>query len=128
MLINKNSINVEVEPNEESITLLRLVASYISSFLNFNIDEIDEFKIALTEIINYFKPYWENNKLFKFSFTIENGALFTEINVQINNDKKVILDECSPELIIAKSLLDDLYMSEEIYGNCQVRMIKKKRE
>jgi len=127
MFINKNCINIEVEPNEDSITLLRLVASYISSFVNFDIDEIDEFKIALTEIINYFKPYWENNKLFKFSFTVENGALHTEINIQINNEKKVMLDEYNPELIIAKSLLDDLYMSDKIYGNCQIRMIKKKR-
>jgi hypothetical protein len=128
MLNSKNCINVEIAPNEENLTLLRLIASYVSSFLNFDIDEIDEVKVAITEIINYFKPFWESDVPFKFSISIENGALCTEINAHLISEEKVFIDRCNPELIIAKSLLDELDLDDEMFGNCQIKMLKKKRE
>ena len=128
MLKGKNYINLEIAPNEENLTLLRLIASYVSSFLNFDLDEIDEVKVDITEIINYFQPYWENDVPFRFTISIEDGALYTEINAHLIGERKVFIDKFNPELIIAKSLLDELDLGDEIDGNCQIKMLKKKRE
>jgi len=121
-----NSVNVELIPTDENIKLLRLILSFASECLDFDIDEIDEFKVALTEIVNYLKPYISIDEPFRFSLYHENGMLETEIIARIYKNTFEI-DETSPMFIVARSLLDELAFNNKEDGTFLVRMVKQKR-
>lgn len=122
-----NSVNIELIPTEENIKLLRLILSFASECLDFDIDEIDEFKVALTEIVSYLKPYISTNEPFRFSLYHENNVLETKIIARIYRNSFEI-DETSPMFIVARSLLDELVFNNKEDGTFLVRMVKQKRD
>lgn len=121
-----NFVNVELKPTNENIKLLRLILSFASDCLDFDLDEIDEFKVALTEILSYLKPYLANDVPFKFSLYLEGNMLKAEIITPIQGSS-FRMDECSPMFIVARSLLDELAFVDEEDGAFLVRMVKHKR-
>lgn len=122
-----NSISVELIPTDENIKLLRLILSFASECLDFDIDEIDEFKVALTEIVSFLKPYISNDEPFRFSFYHENNVLETEIAARICGGSSFDIDEASPMFIVARSMLDELAFNDKEDGTFLVRMVKQKR-
>jgi len=122
----RNFVNVELKPTNDNVKLLRLILSFASDCLDFDLDEIDELKVAITEIINYLKPYLTSDAPFKFNFYLEDNILRTEIIAPICSGS-FRMDECSPMFIVARSLLDELVFDEEEDGAFLVRMVKQKR-
>jgi len=103
-----------------------LILSFASECLDFDIDEIDEFKVALTEIVSYLKPYLSIDEPFKLSLYHENDVLETMIIARIYRNSFVI-DETSPVFIVARSLLDELSFNNKEDGTFLVKMVKQKR-
>lgn len=120
-----NFINIEIRPTDDAVRLLRIILSFASDCLDFDLDEIDEVKIAITEIFNYIRNYLSINDTVKFNLFIDKNILKSELFVPLNG-KVFTLNEKSPMFIIANSLLDELLFEEED-GLFSVTMIKQKR-
>jgi hypothetical protein len=47
-----NIITIEMQPTDESLSLIRLIMSYLSQLLDFDIEEIDQIKKSITIILS----------------------------------------------------------------------------
>jgi hypothetical protein len=122
----KSFVNIEIRPTDDAVRLLRLILSFASDCLDFDLDEIDELKVAITEIIGYLRSYLSDDVLVRFSLLLDDDVLRTEIFAPISPES-FSLDERSPMFVLARSLLDELEFNEREDGVFSIRMAKQKR-
>jgi len=109
----ENQLTIEIKPTEEGISLLRLITSYMSNCLDFDIDEIDNLKITITNIINALKPYWILQDKIIFKLLVNKNELHARIVFPSPDREKLLLNIGSKPIKILGSLIDQITFEEE---------------
>lgn len=114
MVIVMDSIKLIIPKKSEYISTIRLTTSSLSNINGFNIDEIEDLKVIVSEVCIYFmnnvisnkKPlqieYFIEDNLFKVVVTDLNDDELTENN-EVNNEMCILIieslsDECNIDL------------------------------
>ena len=109
----ENQLTIEIKPTEEGISLLRLITSYMSNCLDFDIDEIDNLKITITNVINALKPYWIRQDKIIFKLLVNKTELHARIVFPSPDREKLLLNIGSKPIKILGSLIDQITFEEE---------------
>ncbi|HAE43352.1 MAG TPA: hypothetical protein DCG34_10635 [Clostridiales bacterium] len=105
----KDIIQLRIPKNSNYIGISRMTAASIGSRMNFNIDDIEDIKVIVSEISIFFINYLtENQNGFEFEFHIHNDRL--EIDFADLNTGDLIVDENDLSYMIIQSLSDDFHM------------------
>lgn len=105
----KDTIQLRIPKNSNYIGISRMTAASIGSRMNFNIDDIEDIKVIVSEISIFFINYLpENQNGFEFEFHIHSDRL--EIAFADLNTGDLIVDDDDLSYMIIQSLSDDFYM------------------
>ncbi|WP_100065401.1 anti-sigma regulatory factor [Miniphocaeibacter massiliensis] len=99
-----------IENISENISLVRLNSSFIASRINFNVEEIEDIKVSVSEAMNY---QLNLSKTTEVEFILSDNKI--EINVINENIRdKEIVDNSSDEFakMILESLMDEVLFEE----------------
>lgn len=121
-------INVQLELNDVSCSLLRLMSSYIMNTSNFTIDEMDEFKFLLHETLCYVKQNISPIKPVHITFLSAENMIQSTILVEtLTNGNKHYMNQTSQLYQIAKHLLKDFSLDESQDQKMIFTLKKEKR-
>ncbi|MDP3385860.1 MAG: hypothetical protein Q8S24_01395 [Eubacteriales bacterium] len=116
----KDIIQLHIPKNSNYIGIIRMTAASIGSKMNFNVDEIEDIKVIVSEIsiffINYLK---ENQQGFEIDFEIHHDRL--EISFLDLNTGELAVEAEDLSLMIIQSLSDDFQMDA---ANNKAKIIK----
>lgn len=116
----KDIIQLSIPKNSNYIGITRMTAASIGSKMNFNIDDVEDIKVIVSEIsiffINYLK---EDQNGFEIVFQIHSDRL--EIVFSDLNTGELVVDEDDLSLMIIESLSDDFQMD---IGNNKAKITK----
>ncbi len=123
-----HEINVQLELNDLSCSLLRLISSYIMNTSNFTIDEMDEFKFLLHETLCYVKQSITPTKPVCITFLSDEDMIQATILVEtLANGNKHYMNQAIPLYQIAQHLLKDFSMEESQDQKLIFTLKKEKR-
>lgn len=123
----ENQITIEMKPTEEGISLLRLITSYLSNCLDFDIDEIDNLKASITNMINVLKPYWLQQEKIVFKLMLNKNELHARIIFPNPEREKLLLNMESKHFKILGSFIDQITFEEEPnhFAVIHMKMLKR---
>lgn len=105
----KDIIQLRIPKNSNYIGITRMTAASIGSKMNFNIDDIEDIKVIVSEtsilFINYLK---EDKDGFEIEFQIHSDKL--EISFLDLNTGELVVEEEDLSLMIIQSLSDEFQM------------------
>lgn len=123
--VNENdNIKISIPNKPEFVSVVRLTTSAIANRIGFNIEEIDDIKVAIAEACTIMLE----NKSEENNIDIEYILESNKITIVVRNNKSEInleqLDEKGLGLFIIKSLMDKVEINnKQSYG--ELKMIKK---
>lgn len=116
----KDIIQLSIPKNSNYIGITRMTSASIGSKMDFNIDDVEDIKVIVSEIsiffINYLK---EDQNGFEIVFQIHSDRL--EIVFSDLNAGELVVDEDDLSLMIIESLSDDFQMDT---GNNKAKITK----
>lgn len=116
-----DKITLEIPKKSEFISIIRLAASAIVNKLEFNIDEVDDIKIIISEIsVMLIKSIENDSKKLRFEFTLENNSI--KIDVEDLNEGSFNIDKEDLSMLIIESLADEFRVDQ---NNNKVYILKK---
>lgn len=108
----KDIIQLRIPKNSNYIGITRMTAASIGSKMNFNIDDIEDIKVIVSEISIFYINYLKDNHYgFEIEFQIHSDKL--DISFLDLNTGKLDVDEDDLSLMIIQSLSDDFQMDAE---------------
>jgi len=103
---NNEQIKLTLPINAAYVSAARLTASSVANRLNFDIEEIEDIKVAVSEacayIINKFSFNTQND--FKIIFDLSKDCIKISLSIKGNNDIEVDKEEMS--ILVIKALAD----------------------
>jgi serine/threonine-protein kinase RsbW len=131
--INEENVYISLPSKPEYVSIARITSSAIANKMGFNIEEIEDIKVAVGEACNNAVVHGcgENCK-FNVSFTISDNKFIIEIRDEgkgFDIDKCPSPDVCNPResglgIFIIKSLMDDVDVESSPKQGTIIRMIK----
>jgi serine/threonine-protein kinase RsbW len=116
-----DKITLDIPKKSDFISIIRLTTSSIVNKLEFNIDEIDDLKILVSEISVMFIRYIkDDNRNLMFEFTLDEDLI--KIDVTDMNQGLFKIDDDDLSMLIIESLSDDYMVDEE---KKRVTIVKK---
>jgi len=105
----KDIIQLRIPKNSNYIGITRMAAASIGSKMNFNIDDIEDIKVIVSEISIFFINYLKEDKDgFEIEFQIQSDKL--EISFLDLNTGELVVEEEDLSLMIIQSLSDEFQM------------------
>lgn len=117
-------VKLIVPKKSEYISAIRLTTSAISNINGFNIEEIDDIKVILSEICTFFiNSIEKNDNSFEIEFIIEDDGLKVEVT-DLNEGNITEKDKKNNEMciLIIESLVDKYNID---YKNKKIHFEKK---
>lgn len=108
----ENSITIEMKPTNETLSLLRLIISYFSQTLDFNVDDIDNMKELLTKINYILNPNWTKQNKIKIEIDFNSSELNTIIYCNLDGDEKRNLEKCCQSIKYPTILNENIRLKE----------------
>jgi len=137
-LINREMIELSIPHRSEYVSMIRLTVTAIASSMGFDIEEIEDIKVALSEAcsnaIRHGGCSAEENFIVQFireqgSLTISVSDFGKGYSVQTLQDPKLEeLNEGGLGIFIIKSLMDDVKIKTGSSQGTSITMIKNLRE
>lgn len=137
-LINREMIELSIPHRSEYVSMIRLTVTVIASSMGFDIEEIEDIKVALSEAcsnaIRHGGCSAEENFIVQFireqgSLTISVSDFGKGYSVQTLQDPKLEeLNEGGLGIFIIKSLMDDVKIKTGSSQGTSITMIKNLRE
>lgn len=123
-----HEITLFLELDDSNCSLLRMISSYIMNTSNFTIDEMDEFKLLLHEILIYLRRSINIIKPLQITFYSAEDIIQTTISVETpSNDKKYSINQQNNLYQIAQHLLKDFTLDESQDNRLIFTLKKEKR-
>ncbi|MEZ0537940.1 anti-sigma regulatory factor [Caldicellulosiruptoraceae bacterium PP1] len=107
-----NIIKLSIPPKAEYIMIARLTTSGVAARLNFDFEDIEDIKMAISEVLNMF----DLSKLFDeihITYKLQNSFLDIELFIPAYE----MIDNDFAEIIL-KSIIDDVIFTKEPNGYC----------
>lgn len=121
---NKISLTMPIDP--AYVSAARLTASSIANRMNFDIDEIEDIKAAVSEASTYVIKHClpsENSDL-KISFEIFDNEM--KIVILVEQTAKISIDANDMGLLMIKALIDEFdYKYSDKESHTMLTMVKK---
>ncbi len=126
-------ITINLPCKKEFVVVARMTATVVASKLNFNIEEIEDIKIAVSEACNNAIQHSRGEEdFFNVVYTVDDQAICIEI---VDNGKGFNLDEYQkPDLdelkgnglgiFIMRSLMDEVVIESQPNTGTVVKLIK----
>ncbi|MCD5413891.1 MAG: ATP-binding protein [Clostridiales bacterium] len=128
-----HQIKLSIPNKPEYLSVVRLTASGIANRMDFNIEEIEDIKLAVAEACTNAMTHGEKeNSNYNVEFTVEEKRLIIEVNdkgkgCRVENIKKPQpreLEEGGLGIFIIKSLMDKVEISSKLGKGTTIKMIK----
>lgn len=129
--VDRKVIRMELPANPEYVSVARLTVSAISNMIGFNIEEIEDIKVALSEACTNAIKHSQKN-IFQLNFEIGTDRL--EIEVTDEGVGYVIKDLAEPNLqdlkenglglFIIKAFMDDVEIESDVGKGTRICMTK----
>ncbi len=129
----KDNISIKIPSQSKYISVARLVASLIASHMEFDLEAVDDIKVAVGEACNNVIIHSDNNNEFNVNFIVDKNELLIEIQdfgkgFIVDNYMEPDID--NPQggglgLFIIKELMDDMVINSEIGKGTKITMSKK---
>ncbi len=103
---SSEQIKLTLPVNAAYVSAARLTASSVANRLNFDIEEIEDIKVAVSEACTYIiKKYSsEKERNFKIEFTLSNDNI--TISISVDNKENIKIDKEEMSLLVIKALMD----------------------
>lgn len=131
--LNEESIDISLPSKPEYVSIARMTSSAIANKMGFNIEEIEDIRVAVGEACNNAVIHGCGNDCnFNIAFTVGDDKFIIEIK---DNGKGFDMDKCpSPDIcnpresglgiFIIKSLMDDINVESSPEKGTIIRMVK----
>jgi len=108
---NGEQIKLTLPVNAAYVSAARLTASSVANRLNFDIEEIEDIKVAVSEACTYIikNPCFGSSDNFKIEFNVTRDCI--KINLSVESDKKVNIDDDEMSLRVIKALMNNTDIS-----------------
>jgi serine/threonine-protein kinase RsbW len=127
-----DNVSISLPSNYKYISIARLSASVVANSIGFDIEQIEDIKVAVGEACNNAILHSESDDLFDLNFIVEKDKLSIEVT---DNGKGFNLMEYeAPDLenpggnglgiFIMKSLMDDVTIDAIVGKGTKITMIK----
>lgn len=126
-------ISLTLPTKSEYVSVARLTASVMANNMGFDIESIEDIKVAVGEACNNAVLHGAGEDEFSISFIVENSEIEIEVHDSGNGFSIEAYNE--PDLLnpgenglgifIMKSLMDDVTVNSEVGKGTKIRMIKK---
>ncbi len=129
-----DKITINLPCKKEYVVVARMTATIVASKLNFNIEEIEDIKIAVSEACNNaIQHSVDENDYFNVVFSVDDQTMSIEISdngrgFNLDDYKKPELDELKGNglgIFIMQSLMDEVVIESQPSVGTVVRLIKK---
>lgn len=131
--MNKDVITIKLPSKAEYVSIARLAASVISNTVGFNIEEIDDIKVAVGEACNNAVLHGKSEEeVYEINFVLSDEKIHIEVK-----DNGIGFDEDKYEepdlnnlkgnglgIYIMKSLMDEVDISAENKEGTTLKMVK----
>lgn len=129
--LNKENVCISLPSKPEYVSVVRMTSSVIANKVGFNIEDIDDIKVAVGEACNNAVLHGCNSN-FKVEFIISDDKLTVEVKDEgkgFNIDKCPKPDACNPKesglgIFIIKSLMDNVEVQSSPGKGTIIRMTK----
>lgn len=122
--IIKDSITMSIPNKPEYVSVIRLTTSALANKIGFNIEEIDDIKVAIAEACTFIL----HNKIENENLNIEYNLYDSKISIAVRgNNSNAQLNESKENelgLFIIKSLMDEVNFCDK-KGYIEILMIKE---
>lgn len=119
--MEKECINLVVPRKPEYVGVVRLTTSAIANNVGFNIDEIDDIRVAISEACT--NAMESNIDNLSIQYRVSKGEIDIDVKGVIDvNDDNISCKERKLGIMIIKSLMDHVRFTDE-----GINMIKKQR-
>ena len=130
-IIKKDCITMDLPTNPEYVSVARLTVSAISNTIGFNVEEIEDIKIALSEACANAIRYSQKDT-FSLHFEVEDGKLTIQVSDQgVGFDAKEVKEPVVEEMkesglgfFIIESLMDEVKIDSEVGKGTKIWMSK----
>ena len=121
---NSEQIKLTLPINAAYVSAARLTASSVANRLKFDIEEIEDIKVAVSEACTYIikKPCFSTKNDFKIEFNLSKDSI--KILLSVECDKKVDVDDDEMSMQVIKALMDS---SDINYDGGSFNMIIEKK-
>ena len=122
---------MDLPTNPEQVSVARLTVSAISNTIGFNVEEIEDIKIALSEACANAIRHSQKDT-FSLHFELEPGKLTIQVSDQgvgfdTNEVKEPVIEEMKENglgFFIIESLMDEVTIDSEVGKGTTIRMSK----
>ena len=121
---NNEKIKLTLPINAAYVSAARLTASSVANRLNFDIEEIEDIKVAVSEACTYIikKPCFSTNNDFKIEFNLSPDSII--ISLWAFSNEKITTDSDEMSLKVIEAITDKFDINCE--GNSFNMIIEKK--
>ncbi len=123
--VSNDNVTLILPAKGEYVSTARLTASSVSTRAGFNIDEVEDIKVAVSEVCNIILSRTENNiSQYRISFDINTDNIkitFTAENSTLNCFEQSIENEYG--LYIMKALMDSVELCNEDHSIVMTKKI-----
>ncbi|MBN2258953.1 MAG: ATP-binding protein [Clostridiales bacterium] len=130
----KDKISLSLPNKPEYVSIARLTASVLANNIGFDIEDIEDIKVAVGEACNNSVMHGNGSINIDVTFIIENGSFIAEVMDYGNGFNKE--DYREPDLInhqerglgifIMESLMDKVEIDTTLGNGTKIRMIKER--
>lgn len=121
---SNEQIKLTLPINAAYVSAARLTASSVANRLKFDIEEIEDIKVAVSEACTYIirKPCFSTKNDFKIEFDLSENII--KILLSVECDKKIDVDDDEMSVQVIKALMDSYSVN---YDNGSFNMIIEKK-
>lgn len=127
-----DNISISIPTKSEYVSIARLTASVLANKIGFDIEEIEDIKVAVGEACNNAVLHGQNSDTYKINFIVSENSFQVEV---IDSGKGFKMDEYKePDLenpkenglglFIMKSLMDDVEIKSSNGDGTYIKLIK----
>ncbi len=104
---SSEQIKLTLPVNAAYVSAARLTASSVANRLNFDIEEIEDIKVAVSEACTYIikKHSSDKERNFKIEFTLSKDNI--TISLSVDNEENIKIDKEEMSLLVIKALMDN---------------------
>lgn len=129
----KDCISLTLPTKSDYVSVARLTASVVANNMGFDIESIEDIKVAVGEACNNAVLHGACQEDFKISFLVENSEFIVEVldcgngfSVEEYNEPDLMNPgENGLGIFIMRSLMDDVTVSSEVGQGTKIRMVKR---
>ena len=130
----KDRINISIPNKPEYVSIARLTASVVANKMGFDIEDIEDIKVAVGEACNNSVIHGQESSVVDLTFIIDEKNFIVEVidkgnGFNVNDYEKPDLDNYQGRglgIFIMESLMDNVEIDTTVGNGTTIRLIKER--